>query len=145
MQEQVATLLNERNVMLGAIAHDIKTYVQRLKLRLDVLDDPNQIQKAAHDLNAMDKLVEDALLVAVHANPLPSKETVDLFALVADEVEAARMTGGRITLKRESAGPFAVAGDRAALSRALSNIIANALRYGRVAISVYEERVQWST
>ena len=133
MQEQVATLLNERNVMLGAIAHDIKTYVQRLKLRLDVLDDPNQIQKAAHDLNAMDKLVEDALLVAVHANPLPSKETVDLFALVADEVEAARMTGGRITLKRESAGPFAVAGDRAALSRALSNIIANALRYGRVA------------
>ena len=133
MQEQVATLLNERNIMLGAIAHDIKTYVQRLKLRLDVLDDPNQIQKAARDLNAMDKLVEDALLVAVHANPLSSTETVDLFAVVADEVEAARMTGGRITLKRENAGPFVVAGDRAALSRALSNIIANALRYGRVA------------
>ena len=133
MEEQVAMLLNERNVMLGAIAHDIKTYVQRLKLRLDVLDDPTQIEKAMRDLDAMDRLVEDALLVAVHANPLKAREAVELFALVADEVEVARMTGGQVTLNREHAGPFFVAGDRAALSRALSNIIGNALRYGNVA------------
>src|SRR5579872_3984200 len=101
MEEQVASLLNERNVMLGAIAHDIKTYVQRLKLRLDILDDPNQIEKAMNDLDAMDKLVEDALLVAVHANPLQTREAVDLFALVADEVEVARMAGGQVTLNRE--------------------------------------------
>jgi two-component system, OmpR family, osmolarity sensor histidine kinase EnvZ len=133
MEEQVATLLNERNVMLGAIAHDIKTYVQRLKLRLDILDDPNQIEKAMRDLDAMDKLVEDALLVAVHANPLKASEAVELFALVADEVEISQMTGGQVTLNQDHAGPFFVAGDRAALSRALTNIIGNALRYGRVA------------
>jgi two-component system, OmpR family, osmolarity sensor histidine kinase EnvZ len=133
MEEQVATLLNERNVMLGAIAHDIKTYVQRLKLRLDILDDPRQIEKAMHDLDAMDKLVEDALLVAVHANPLKTREAVELFALAADEVEVARMTGGRVTLHHKGSGPFFVSGDRAALSRALSNIIGNALRYGSAA------------
>ena len=133
MEEEVAALLNERNVMLGAIAHDIKTYVQRLKLRLDVLDDPTQIQKAMHDLEAMDKLVEDALLIAVHANPLKAREAVELFALVADEVEVARMTGGEIMLDREFTGPCFIAGDRSALSRALSNIIGNALRYGGVA------------
>ncbi|HLJ52560.1 MAG TPA: ATP-binding protein, partial [Rhizomicrobium sp.] len=140
MEEQVATLLNERNVMLGAIAHDIKTYVQRLKLRLDILDDPNQIEKAMNDLDAMDKLVEDALLVAVHANPLQTREAVDLFALVADEVEVARMAGGQVTLNRESAGSFFVAGDRAALSRALTNIIGNALRYGRAAHVTVHDR-----
>ena len=133
MEEQMAMLLNERNVMLGAIAHDIKTYVQRLKLRLDVLEDPTQIEKAMHDLDAMDKLVEDALLVAVHANPLKTREAVELFALVADEVEVARMTGGPVTLNQEHLGPFFVGGDRAALSRALSNIIGNALRYGSAA------------
>ena len=133
MEEQMAVLLNERNVMLGAIAHDIKTYVQRLKLRLDILDDPGQIRKAMHDLDAMDKLVEDALLVAVHANPLKTREVVELFALVADEVEVARMSSGKITLNQEQSGPFFVAGDRTALSRALSNIIGNALRYGSVA------------
>jgi two-component system, OmpR family, osmolarity sensor histidine kinase EnvZ len=133
MQEQVATLLAERNAMLGAIAHDIKTYVQRLKLRLDLLDDPNQLQKASHDLDAMTRLLEDALLVAVHANPLKSRQTVDVFAVVSHEVEAARLAGGEATLHRLGGGPFLVSGDRSALSRALSNVIGNALRYGRQA------------
>jgi hypothetical protein len=88
---QVAWLLGERNVMLGAIAHDIKTYVQRLKLRLDVLDDPTQVQKAMLDLDVIDKLVEDSLLVAVHANAWKTREAVELLTLVADEVEAARI------------------------------------------------------
>jgi signal transduction histidine kinase len=133
MQQQVATLLNERNVMLGAIAHDIKTYVQRLKLRLDLLDDPNQVQKATHDLDAMNRLLEDALLVAVHANPLESRESVDVLAVVSHEVEAIRLAGGDIMLHRLGEGPFLVAGDRSALSRAFANIIGNALRYGRQA------------
>ena len=133
MQEQVARLLKERNVMLGAIAHDIKTYVQRIKLRLELLDDPNQVEKAGRDLDAMNKLLEDALLVAVHANPLKDKETVDLFAIVSHEAEAARLAGGEVVVHRLGSGPFLVAGDRSALSRALSNIIGNALRYGRQA------------
>lgn len=131
MQEQVARLLSERNAMLGAIAHDINTYIQRLKLRLDILEDPNQVEKARHDLDAMSRMVEDALLVAVHANPLTHKQTVDLFAVVAHEAEAARMAGGDVTLQRQGSGPFLVAGDHSALSRALSNVIGNALRYGK--------------
>ena len=131
MQEQVATLLAERNAMLGAVAHDIKTYVQRLKLRLEVLDIPDQVQKAGRDLDAMDRLVEDALLVAVHANPLKSRETIDLAALIAHEVDAAKLAGGEVTLNRDGAGPVLVSGDRSALSRAVSNIIGNALRYGK--------------
>jgi signal transduction histidine kinase len=130
MQEQVARLLSERNAMLGAIAHDINTYIQRLKLRLDILEDPNQVEKARHDLDAMSKMVEDALLVAVHANPLKTRQTVDLDAVAAHEVEAARMAGGDATLQHEGQGPFLVAGDHSALSRALSNVIGNALRYG---------------
>jgi two-component system osmolarity sensor histidine kinase EnvZ len=131
MQQQVARLLRERNAMLGAIAHDINTYIQRLKLRLDILEDPNQVEKARHDLDAMSRMVEDALLVAVHANPLKQKQTVDFGAVVAHEVEAARMAGGDVTLQRDGSGPFFVAGDHSALSRALSNVIGNALRYGK--------------
>jgi signal transduction histidine kinase len=102
-------------------------------LRLDLLDDPDQVSKAAQDLNSMNKLLEDALLVAVHANPLKSREPVDVLAVVSHEVEAARLAGGEVTLHRLSAGPFLISGDRSALSRALSNIIGNALRYGQKA------------
>lgn len=141
MQEQVASLLVERNAMLGAVAHDIKTYVQRLKLRLEVLDIPDQVQKAGRDLDAMDRLVEDALLVALHAQPLASRETLDLFALVSHEVDAAKLGGGDVALDREGHGAVLVSGDRSALSRAFSNIIGNALRYGaRARVSLRRQR-----
>jgi signal transduction histidine kinase len=52
---------------------------------------------------------------------------------VFHEVEAARLAGGEVTLHRLGGGPFLVSGDRSALSRALSNVIGNALRYGRQA------------
>jgi len=140
MQQQVATLLSERTTMLGALAHDIKTYIQRMKLRLELLDDPAQVEKAARDLDAMNGLVEDALLIAVHANPLRVEETFDLFAIVAHEVEAARLAGGAATLCRDSAGPFLVAGDPSSFSRALSNVIGNALRYGNEARVAVREK-----
>jgi two-component system, OmpR family, osmolarity sensor histidine kinase EnvZ len=141
MQQQVAMLFMERNAMLGGIAHDMKTFIQRLKLRLEVLDDPAQVEKAKRDLDAMNKLVEDALLVAVHSNPLQGKQTVDLWPIVAEEVEIARMAGGHVSLKGDGAGSFFVNGDRPALSRAMSNIIGNALRYGSVAhVSVHGAR-----
>ena len=58
---------------------------------------------------------------------------VHLWPIVAEEVEIARMAGGHVSLKGDGAGSFFVNGDRPALSRAISNIIGNALRYGRVA------------
>ncbi len=133
MQQQVASLLKERTAMLGAIAHDIKTYVQRLKLRLDLLDDASQIEKAARDLDAMNRFVEDALLLAVHTQPLRNPTTFDLADVAAHEAEAARLSGGELSLGRESAGPWLVRGDSAAMARAIGNVVGNALRYGGAA------------
>jgi len=131
MQAQVASLLRERNHMLGAIAHDIKTYVQRLKLRFEVIEDPAQIDKAQRDLGAMNELVEDALLLALNANPRNEVELVDVHAVLAHEIEAARLSGGDVSLAEEGAGPFLITGEASGLSRALANIIGNALRYGK--------------
>ena len=130
MQRQLATMLGERNAMLGAIAHDIKTYVQRLKLRLDLLDDPAQIEKAQRDLDAMDRFVEDALLLAVHSRPLESAEVFDLGDIVAHETEAARLAGGDVSFVCDGGEPWRVRGDPTGLSRAVANILGNALRYG---------------
>jgi signal transduction histidine kinase len=133
MQQQVASLLKERTAMLGAIAHDIKTYVQRLKLRLELIDDPAQVEKAARDLDAMNRFVEDALLLAVHTQPLANVSSFDLAAVAALEAEAARLSGGDVTLTREGPGPWTVRGDSVGLARAIGNVVGNALRYGGAA------------
>jgi len=137
MQQQVASLLKERTAMLGAIAHDIKTYVQRLKLRLDLLDDPIQLEKAGRDLDAMNAFVEDALLLAVNAEPLIEARTFDIADIAVQEAEAAQLAGGSVSLRREDEGPWLIHGDPVGVSRALGNVISNALRYGgeaRVAV-----------
>jgi two-component system osmolarity sensor histidine kinase EnvZ len=130
MQQQVASLLRERTAMLGAIAHDIKTYVQRLKLRLDLLDDPTQLEKAGLDLDAMNAFVEDALLLAVNAEPLIEARTFDISEIAAREAEAAQLAGGKVALTGDGDGPWLVHGDPVGVSRALGNIVGNALRYG---------------
>jgi signal transduction histidine kinase len=43
------------------------------------------------------------------------------------------MTGGKVTIDAGRGGTFFIGGDRAALSRAVANIIGNGLRYGYVA------------
>ena len=133
MQQQIASLLKERSAMLGAIAHDIKTYVQRLKLRLELIDEPGQVEKAARDLDAMNKFVEDALMLAINAQPLADARAFDLAALVAHEADAARLAGGEVALSRESDGPWLVFGDATAVARAVGNVVGNALRYGGAA------------
>jgi signal transduction histidine kinase len=128
MQRQVARLLAERTTMLGAIAHDIKTYVQRLKLRLDLLDDPEQVSKAARDLDAMTRMVDDVLIFARQAQAPQRRQRIDLAAIVAHEIDAARLTGARVDYAGSS--PVPVEADPASLSRALANVIGNAIRYG---------------
>jgi two-component system osmolarity sensor histidine kinase EnvZ len=130
MQQQVASLLKERTAMLGAIAHDIKTYVQRLKLRLDLLDDPAQLEKANRDLDAMNAFVEDALFLAVSAERLIEARPFDISEILAQEAEAAQLMGGRVSLTREGNGPWLIRGDPIGVARAIGNVIANALRYG---------------
>ncbi len=47
--------------------------------------------------------------------------------------EATRLARGAVTLRRDDGGPFLVAGDPSSISRALANVIGNALRYGKEA------------
>ena len=47
--------------------------------------------------------------------------------------EATRLARGAVTLRRDDGGAFLVAGDPSSLSRALANVIGNALRYGKEA------------
>jgi signal transduction histidine kinase len=61
MQERIATLLKGRAVLLGAISHDLKTYITRLKLRAGMIADQDQQARAERDLDDMTNLIEQAL------------------------------------------------------------------------------------
>jgi signal transduction histidine kinase len=128
MQERIGELLAERARMVAAIAHDVRTGLTRIRLRLDP---PERIDTAAleADLDQMQRLIEDMLAYTRSEQPRAYRELIDLPAFLRIYAEQAPLD---LRLDLPSAETrFTIAGDPSALTRALDNLIDNARRYGQ--------------
>lgn len=138
MQDRIVELVRMRTLVLGAISHDLRTYLTRLRLRLELMPPGDQVEKAQADLDGMQALVDDALAFARASFSPASGETVDLAALARAEWEARRAQGAAVTLTGAEA-PLVVEGNRGALARVLANLVGNAITYGTCAdISLHD-------
>ncbi|WP_404710254.1 ATP-binding protein [Sphingomonas sp. MMS24-J13] len=138
MKARIGGLIGERTRMLAAIAHDMRTYLTRLRLRAEYIDDAEQRTKAVQDLDEMALLLDDTLLFAktdngASSHPEPIHIATELARIVAQRIEM----GCAVTLEGDAAGT--VMADRIALHRMLANLIDNGLRYGtKVKLTVHE-------
>lgn len=131
MQERIAGLVKGRTVLLGAISHDLKTYLTRLRLRAEKIADEEQRERAVRDLDDMTALIEDALALARGASVSERREHVDVGELIGKE--ATGRNDGRLDFVNACTMPAKVTGDAMALRRLFANLIDNALRYGAAA------------
>ncbi len=131
MQERIATLLKGRTVLLGAVSHDLKTYITRLKLRAEMITDPEQQTRTERDLDDMTVLIEDALAVARGSAGQDRTGVVDLGELL--EIISADHPNVGLELPDE---PLTLTGSPVALRRLFTNLLDNALRYGAKAPKV---------
>jgi signal transduction histidine kinase len=120
--------------LVGGIAHDVRTFATRLRLRVEHIPDDAERQRAVADIDDMIRLLDDALLSTRAGAGGLSQEMVELAALVAVEVHDRRAQGAPVDLViDERVRNAVVLGDRLALRRILANIIDNALAYGHAA------------
>ncbi len=131
MQERIAGLVKGRTILLGSISHDVKTFLTRLRLRVETIPDAEQRNCAVRDVDDMTALIDDAIALARGAAISERRQDVDLAALLREEV------GGRgearVSLAEVPPGPVIVRGDAMALRRLFANLVDNALRYGTAA------------
>lgn len=125
-QTRVKALLAERSQMLAALAHDIRTGLTHLKLRLDKVDQAHA-DAFADDLATMEQLISDMLLYARAEQPSDTFQLIDLNAFVRDLVESLPYN---VAFKGDNHS-FWVAADRTSLKRAITNLTDNAHRYAR--------------
>lgn len=129
MQARISELVRTRTLVLGAISHDLKTYITRLRLRLELLDQDERVAKAKADVEDMQALVNDALSFARASFSGASAEPVDLSRLARVELDARLAQSDAVTLTGAGA-PHRVLGEPGALARVMVNLIGNALAYG---------------
>jgi two-component system, OmpR family, osmolarity sensor histidine kinase EnvZ len=129
MQQRIAALVKSRSFVLGAISHDLRTYLTRLRLRAEMVGEADVRFRLVRDVEEMQALAEDALAFAEASFDDPRKEPVDLAGIVDRECAERRAGGAAIELARPS-GPLLVPGNARALARAVGNLIDNAVKYG---------------
>jgi signal transduction histidine kinase len=139
MQLRIAALVNNRTLIIGAISHDLRTYLTRFRLRMEMMPDTPHRDRAIADVEAMQRLVEDALGFARSTVVSDGKNVVDLDAAICSHV-AERQDGAGLVVFSPLGQPLAVTMSQTALVRVLDNLVDNALRYGGCAEIGVEQR-----
>lgn len=136
MQARVSALLGEKDVMLGAIGHDLKTPLAALRVRVESVDDDVERDKMAATIDEMVKILDDILALARLGKSGEASQRTDIVSLVgsiAEEFPEAKLVDGDQRI---------IANIRPVLlRRALRNLIGNAITYGKNAsISVRSDK-----
>jgi signal transduction histidine kinase len=131
MEGRIAALLDEKDVMLGAIGHDLKTPLAALRVRIESVTDDAEREKMARTIEDIARTLDDILSLARVGRPTDPLESTDLAALVASVVEEFEDMDEPVTLGRSER--IALPMRATWLRRALRNLIGNALRYGEEA------------
>ncbi|RXZ64508.1 sensor histidine kinase [Pelagerythrobacter rhizovicinus] len=127
MEARIAALLDEKDVMLGAIGHDLKTPLAALRVRIESVEDESERAKMAATIEDITRSLDDILSLARVGRASEPPERADLAALTAAVVEEFEDMGEPVAL-----GPttrIALPVHITWLRRALRNLIANAVRY----------------
>jgi len=138
MESRIAALLDEKDVMLGAIGHDLKTPLAALRVRIESVPDETQRQKMADSIEDITATLDDILTLTRIGRDGSGREAVDLGKLALGVVEEFEDLGDPVTISNP---PRLVARVQVTwIRRALRNLVSNAVRYGDAArISVFEQ------
>lgn len=129
MQQRIRMFVQERMQMIAAISHDLKTPLTRLQLRTDFIEDETQRNKALEDLKEMQVILDSTLSFARENNNNEARTQVDLAILIQSLCDDTADAGHQVSYQ----GPEHLTCYCAPVSirRALSNVINNAIQYGK--------------
>jgi len=137
MQQRLQRFIADRTRLLTAMSHDLKTPITRLRLRTEMLGDDTLRAKFSKDLEDMESMVTQTLDFMRDAGAAEPVQRVDLMALLESLQRDYQDTGHAVEIEGRIAQPFS--GRPLALRRCLTNLVDNAIRYGKRATLKAEE------
>ena len=142
MEARLSAMLDEKDVMLGAIGHDLKTPLAALRVRIESVEDSVERSKMARTIEDITRSLDGILSLARVGRPSDPLESAELGALVAQVAEEFEDLGEPVTFT-PAAARIVLPLRATRLRRAIRNLTVNALRYGQTArISLVHENSQ---
>lgn len=130
MQSRLRSFVDDRTAMVGAISHDLRTPLTRLRFRIE--DVPDELRDGMlAEVDEMEQMISSVLTFIRDASEPGLRETLDLRSIVEDVVEDAVFVGKPVTL--EEGGRAEVEVDPLGIRRLLGNLVENAVKYGDTA------------
>lgn len=137
MRLRLRSYMLERARMLGAISHDLQTPITRMRLRAEMIEEPQSRAKFLRDLDEMEAMAGSALEFFKSLGNEPQRHPLDVGALAGSLCEDWADTGHDVTMQGLPRGPYY--SHPRALRRCLDNLVENALRYGQRARITIED------
>ncbi len=129
MSARTRDAFRQRTLALGALSHDLMSPIARLRLRTEEL--PEEVQEPIRrDLTEMETMVSDVLAYLRGGHAGEAVQQLAVSALVRTVVDEFSDAGTPVEEGRMDDGAVAP-GRRVAIKRAVTNLVANALRHGR--------------
>jgi signal transduction histidine kinase len=140
MNRRTLALLDEKDRMLGAIGHDLRTPLASLRIRAENMGPEEERERLAATIEEMAATLEDILTLARTGRAREPVRPVDLAALADAVVEEYRELGAAAVFEPSPRAVLAVQPNL--LRRALRNLIDNAVAHGGGASVAVEERAE---
>jgi two-component system OmpR family sensor kinase len=137
MQDRLRRYVQDRTAMIGAVAHDLRTPLTRLRFRVEGVPEPLR-SKMTSDMEQMDAMIGATMAFVRDATKTGERRRLELSSLVQSIADEMSDTGADVIA--ETHGPVVIEGDPIALRRLVSNLLDNAVKFGeRARARVYAE------
>ena len=128
MNRRLVGLLDEKDRMLGAIGHDLRTPLASLRIRLEAEDLHAERQRMVEIVEETGAVLEDILVLARTGRSREGARPTDLAGLIETVAEEFRERGGDVAVEEGERPMLAV--QPVLLRRAVRNLVENALKHG---------------